>query len=63
MLDTMFRSGVPPHIGQSPELGSENVEAKDPARRIPHITNGYFFIILSAFITCRRFSQQPEANS
>src|SRR5262245_3842231 len=39
MLETIFRSGVPPHIGQSPEVGSEVAYASEPATRRPDITN------------------------
>jgi len=31
MFDTMLRSGVPPHIGQSPEVGSDGTAAADAA--------------------------------
>src|SRR3982751_229204 len=53
MFETMLRPGVPPHIGQSPEPGSETVETRVPARSTPTITNGYLFIIMSAFINAR----------
>src|ERR1700752_663551 len=54
MLETMFRSGVPPHMGQSPEPGSE--AAVDGARqyaaaavsrsRVPNRTAGRLMIAL-----------------
>src|SRR5882672_1725242 len=53
MLDTMLRSGVPPHIGQSPEPGSDVAKMKEPASTNPLITNKYFFIVVSAFLTAR----------
>src|SRR3954467_9653659 len=49
MFDTMLRSGVPPHIGQSPEPGSENANVKELAVRRAVKTNMYFFIDVSAY--------------
>src|SRR5512132_2928302 len=34
MLDTMLRSGVPPHMGQSPVPGSEALSARVDTRQI-----------------------------
>src|SRR5262249_46708412 len=53
MLETMLRSGVPPHIGQSPEPGSDVANVNEPAVRRPTTTGMYIFMVVSAFITAR----------
>src|SRR4051812_31716694 len=51
MVDTMFRSGVPPHIGQSPEPGSETANASEPTTNTElAMTNKRFCIGVSARI-------------
>src|SRR6185503_6390736 len=44
MVETMLRSAVPPHMGQSPEPGSEKANVNELASANPLITNRCFFI-------------------
>src|SRR3954453_12125572 len=50
MVDTMLRSGVPPHIGQSPEPGSETANAMEPTSTKLGIANKSFCIGVCARI-------------
>src|SRR5437867_2559504 len=44
MLETMLRSGVPPHMGQSPDPGSENATRDNPASATPAVAAMIFFM-------------------
>ena len=50
MLDTMLRSGVPPHIGQSPVPGSDALSARADAKQIRILR----FIDSGSLSHCRR---------
>src|SRR3982751_6898859 len=50
MFETMLRSGVPPHFGQSPEPGSELANVNEPASMSPLITKRCFFIGVSQVV-------------
>src|SRR3954469_15422732 len=57
IVDTMLRSGVPPHIGQSPDPGSETANASEPTTSTKLvIANKLFCIGVFGMYRCRRRS-------
>src|SRR3954453_12728922 len=64
IVDTMLRSGVPPHIGQSPDPGSETANASEPTTKTElAMTNKLFFIGVSGLSLAQALSRIPDHGS
>src|SRR5215216_3361447 len=62
MLEIMLRSGVPPHIGQSPPPGSDAGSASEASATITQVRNASFLSI-GSLLKIRSIPNVPTSNS